>query len=327
MQLEEGPKPKIIRPIVVVALGVGLLVLFTGMFLSALLPFSGEQKVFALEKGMGFKDVAEHLESEGLVRSSLAVKFYMLMSASAFGLQPGVYLLSSAQGVPEIVSVLSRGDRQTKTVTLPEGSSIYDMDLILSENYILPSGKFIEYVENKNLEGRLFPDTYEFFINSSAEEVSQKLEDNFKLKAGKLLDLSKQADLERLIIASMVEKEVPNVEDRRIVAGIIYRRLAIGMPLQIDATVCYVKEMKTKTSKCYPLSEIDFKVDSPYNTYLYRGLPAGAISNPGISAIEAVINPVKTNYLFYLSDPATKKTIFSETLDRHAQNRVKYLNK
>ena len=129
------------------------------------------------------------------------------------------------------------------------------------------------------------------------------------------------------LVKAVVEKEVPNMEDRRIVAGIIYRRLAIGMPLQIDATICYIKEVANKTSTCYPLSDFDFKVDSPYNTYLYRGVPAGAISNPGISAIEAVINPVKTSYLFYLSDPVTKKTIFSETLDRHAQNRVKYLNK
>lgn len=327
MQLEEGLKPKNFRPIFVVALGIGLLIVLMGMFFSTLLPFAGDQKVFTLEKGMGFKDVAEHLAAEKLVKSALGTKFYMLLSGSAFGLQPGVYLISSAQGAPEIVSVLSKGDRQTKMVTLPEGSSIYDMDLILSKNYILPSGKFIEYTENKNLEGRLFPDTYQFFINSSVEEVVKKMEDNFQVKAGKLLDLTKEADLEKLIIASMIEKEVPEMEDRRIVSGIMYRRLAIGMPLQIDATICYIKEMKSKTSECYPLYDVDMKIDSPYNTYLYRGLPAGAISNPGISAIEAAMNPVKTNYLFYLSDPVTQKTIFSETLDRHAQNRVKYLNK
>jgi UPF0755 protein len=212
-------------------------------------------------------------------------------------------------------------------VTIPEGSSIYDIDKILSENYVMASGKFVEYVEGKNLEGKLFPDTYEFFVNSDAEEVVKKMEENFVLKVGKLLDLSKKSDFEKLIVASLIEKEVPSLEDRKVVAGIIYKRLAIGMPLQIDATICYIKEMKTKTSACYPLSDFDFKVDSPYNTYLYRGLPAGAISNPGITAIEAVMNPVKTNYLFYLSDPVTKKTIFSETLDRHAQNRVKYLNK
>lgn len=327
MQLEEGLSPKKIQPVLVAAVGVGLLILLTGLFFSAVLPFPGEQKVFTLEAGMGFKDVAEKLEMENLVKSALATKFYMLISGSAFGLQPGVYLLSSSLGTVDIISVLSKGDRQTKMVTVPEGSSIYDIDKILSENYVMAAGKFIEYTDGKSLEGKLFPDTYEFFVNSDAEEVVKKMEDNFALKVGKLLDLSKKSDAEKLIIASLIEKEVPSLEDRKVVAGIIYKRLAIGMPLQIDATICYIKEIKTKTSECYPLSDFDFKVDSPYNTYLYRGLPAGAISNPGITAIEAVMNPVKTNYLFYLSDPVTKKTIFSETLDRHAQNRVKYLNK
>jgi len=327
MQLEEGLSPKNNRPLIVAALGVGLLIFLMGLFLSALLPFAGEQKVFTLESGMGFRDVADRLAAENLVKSSLATKFYMLISGSAFGLQPGVYLLSSSLGAADIVSVLSKGDRQTKMVTIPEGSSIYDIDTILSENYVVISGEFIKYAADKKLEGRLFPDTYEFFVNSAPEEVVVKMEENFKEKTAKLLDLTKKEDVEKLIIASLVEKEVPNMEDRRIVAGIIYRRLAIGMPLQIDATICYIKEVANKTSTCYPLSDFDFKVDSPYNTYLYRGVPAGAISNPGISAIEAVINPVKTSYLFYLSDPVTKKTIFSETLDRHAQNRVKYLNK
>lgn len=327
MQLEEEPKAQSYRPLLVVASGVGLFIVLAGMFFSALLPYAGEQKVFKVEKGMGFRDVAESLQAEKFVKSALAVKFYMLVSASAFELKPGIYFISPSMGTVDIVSVLTKGDRQTATVTLPEGSSIYDIDRILSESYIVSAGEFIKYGEENKLEGRLFPDTYEFFVNSAPEEVARKMEDNFKTKVGTLLDLNKKEDFEKLIIASLVEKEVPNMEDRRIVAGIIYRRLSIKMPLQIDATICYVKEIETNSSTCYPLSTVDFKVDSPYNTYLYRGLPTGAISNPGISAIEAVINPVKTSYLFYLSDPVTKKTIFSETLDRHAQNRVKYLNK
>ncbi len=327
MQSEEELKAQSYRPLIVVASGVGLLIILAGLFFSALLPYAGEQKIFTVEKGEGFKDVANSLEAESLIKSSLAVKFYMLLSASAFDLKPGVYLIAPSMGAIDIISLLTKGDRQIEKITLPEGSSIYDMDRILSENYVMPAGEFIKYGEENNLEGKLFPDTYEFFLNSTPAEVAEKMEENFKTKAGKFLDLSKAEDLEKLIVASLLEKEVPNMEDRRIVAGIIYRRLAIKMPLQIDATICYLKEIETKSSSCYPLSSVDFKIDSPYNTYLYRGLPAGAISNPGISAIEAAINPVKTSYLFYLSDPVTKKTIFSETLDRHDQNRVKYLNK
>ena len=98
MQLEEGLSPKNNRPLIVAALGVGLLIFLMGLFLSALLPFAGEQKVFTLESGMGFRDVADRLAAENLVKSSLATKFYMLISGSAFGLQPGVYLLSSSLG-------------------------------------------------------------------------------------------------------------------------------------------------------------------------------------------------------------------------------------
>ena len=106
------------------------------------------------------------------------------------------------------------------------------------------------------------------------------------------------------------------------------------MPLDVDATVCYAKLLENQASRpaasqvaqaCYPLTALDFKIDSPYNTYLYRGLPPGPIGNPGVSAIMAAIHPVVSPYWYYLSDPKTGKTIFAKTLDEQTQNRVKYL--
>jgi UPF0755 protein len=104
------------------------------------------------------------------------------------------------------------------------------------------------------------------------------------------------------------------------------KRMNVGMKLQMDATLCYMKEVVAQAPlPCYPLTSLDFKYDSPYNTYLYKGLPPGPIGNPGTSSIRAALNPRPSPYWFYLSDPLTKRTVFSETLDEHEDNRVKYL--
>src|SRR3989344_6352885 len=123
-----------------------------------------------------------------------------------------------------------------------------------------------------------------------------------------------------LTIASMLEKEVPHFEDRKIVAGIFEKRLEAGWPLQVYAALCY-----KKPGKCHPLGALDLKRDSPYNTYLYKGLPPTPISNPGLEAIKAALAPQKSSNWFYLSDPETGNTVFAETLDEHNKNRPHYL--
>jgi UPF0755 protein len=151
--------------------------------------------------------------------------------------------------------------------------------------------------------------------------------DNFNVKALPLLNADSKNAQRDLILASILEKEVPSSTDQKLIAGILLKRLAAGMPLDVDATVCYAKllENPSPAASCYPLTALDFKIDSPYNTYLYRGLPPGPIGNPGVSAIVAAIDPVSSPYWYYLSDPKTGKTIFAKTLDEQTQNRVKYL--
>jgi len=137
----------------------------------------------------------------------------------------------------------------------------------------------------------------------------------------------KNNDVLRLItIASYLEKEVPDSEDRKIVAGIIEKRIKTGMPIQIDATVLYNKCFGRFVG-CALLKNSDFKIDSPYNTYLRRGLTPTPISNPGLDAIQAAVKKKESAYWYYISDPKTKKTIFAENLDKHNANRVKYLLK
>ena len=123
---------------------------------------------------------------------------------------------------------------------------------------------------------------------------------------------------EIITMASMLEKEVRSLEDKKIVSGILWKRMEAGMPLQIDATVNYI------TDKSDPgVSIKDTKIDSPYNTYKYPGLPKGPISNPGMDSIIAALEPIKTSYWFYLSDGTTH---FSKTLQEHAANKAKYLD-
>jgi UPF0755 protein len=288
--------------------------------------------VFQVNAGDGFRDVAQNLYVAHLIRSPLAFDLFSLVDGRAFTLKPGWYRLSPSMDAPQIVAALSDGGAGEVTVVIPEGSNLHDIDRILSNALVIRPGALINSTNAQNLEGRLFPDTYQFYTNDNVADVIKEMTDDFDAKALPLLTANPAtadaADEERsLIIASIVEKEVPDQQDQEIVAGIILKRLAGGMPLDIDATVCYAKLLAapTSTAQACSLSALDFKIDSPYNTYLYKGLPPGPIGNPGTSAITAALHPQSSPYFYYLSDPATGKTIFAKTLDEQNQNRVKYL--
>lgn len=202
-------------------------------------------------------------------------------------------------------------------VTIQEGATVSDINKILRGKGVLTEDL------PQLLEGYLFPDTYEFFIPSDAAVVEAKFAENFNQKVRTIVPVgSSEKDLREILTkASLIEKEVPDLSDRKIVAGIMVKRLENNIPLQIDASLCYIKD-----PPCFPIIESDKKADSPFNTYLHKGLPLHPISNPGVDAVLAALNPVATPYWYYLSDPKSKKTIFSRTLDEHNDNIVKYLN-
>lgn len=220
-----------------------------------------------------------------------------------------------------------------ETVTVPEGYNVEQIDKLLFESGVLNErgslsslsvSEFEEYwflEEAETLEGFLFPDTYEFFLESTPDVVARKFLDNWQKKASYLF-MSKNGVLERVILASMVEREVPNNgNDRSLVAGLLLKRRSSGMPLQVDSTLCYIKDKL----KCGEVVPSDKNPDSSYNTYKNKGFPPGAISNPGLSAIKAAIAPRASEYWYFISDPKTGKTVFAKTLDEHNQNIVKYL--
>lgn len=217
---------------------------------------------------------------------------------------------------------LTRPPTPKAVVVIPEGATVYDINKILREKGVLTEeqGSLPE-----SLEGYLFPDTYEFFAPSELETVESKFEENFNQKVRTVMpERIREEDLKEILTkASLVEKEVPESAERRVVVDIMTKRLKNNVPLQMDASICYFK----KESSCLPITQADKNTDSLFNTYRYRGLPPHPIGNPGVDAILAVMNPTETPYWFYLSDPETKNTVFSKTLDEHNNNIVKYLSK
>ncbi len=185
------------------------------------------------------------------------------------------------------------------------------------------------------LEGFLFPDSYRFYTSSlnlqtrSAEDISNeiisKMLDNFSQKfTAAMAEQAKSKKLtvyQAVTLASIIEKETTGSwEEKRIVSGIFYNRLAMGMPLQSDATVNYA----TKKNLPSPTNQ-DLETDSPYNTYKYPGLPPGPICNPSLLSLKAALDPASTKYLYFLHDQKTGKAIYAETFDQHVNNKFKYL--
>lgn len=276
---------------------------------------------FAVAKGEGMREIASALFEGGLIKSASLFKLYAIISGSAHKLKPGLYNVSGASSTPEIVRELVHGPAQEITVLIPEGQRLSEIDRELGQLGIIRAGELTRFsparladeyqflVGVKTLEGYLFPDTYRFFVDSDPEAVAKTFLDNFVTKALPLLGANAAKYQGSLTIASLIEKEAPpSGDDRLIISGIIAKRLAMSMPLQIDASLAYVQFGGAR-----------------YDTYKFYGLPPGPIANPGRDAIFAALHPKKSSYLYYLSDSKTHKIIFSTTFDEHDDNRGKYL--
>ncbi len=293
------------------------------------------QVIFTVDQGEGFRTIADALAAAGLVRSAFVFDAVAVFAGRAGALKAGSYRLSPSMSPWAIAAALSDGASAEATVTIPEGSDIFAIDRILSAALVTQPGAFAHYALSRNLEGYLFPDTYRFSIGESPADIATAMTNDFNAKAAPLLAADPAHAAKVVIIASILEKEVQSQADQEVVAGIILKRIAIGMPLDIDATICYAKSLGGRAAEsstpaipsggACALSPVDFTIKSPYNTYLYKGLPPGPIGNPGVSAITAALHPRASSYLYYLTDPATGKTIFAKTLDEQNQNRVKYL--
>lgn len=275
-------------------------------------PGSDETVMFLVKKGEGAKEISINLKKQGLIRYTSLFRVYTLIEDKAEELKAGEYELSFSMNVPEIVNKLASGDRIKKIITIIEGWTVKDI------------ADYLEVEElNSDLEGYLFPDTYEISPEDGIEEIIEKMLANFDKKLTLELreEITSQGKTihEIVIMASLVEKEVRTFEDKKIVSGILWKRIENNMPLQVDATITYITGRKSTE-----ILQEELEIDSPYNTYKYKGLPFGPICNPGMESILAAIYPESSEYWFYLST-LEGETIFSKTLKEHNEARAKYL--
>ncbi|MBI4709382.1 MAG: endolytic transglycosylase MltG [Candidatus Portnoybacteria bacterium] len=300
----------------------------------------GEAKMIEAQKGQGVKEIAAELEEQKLIRSAFWFETYVWLSGKQNKLQAGKYSISSSMNMAQIIDLISGGKVAENDiwVTIPEGFTLKQIKTRLSESGL----SVAQDIDNKNavdlksqyqfladapsganLEGFLFPDTYKFDKDSSQNEIILKMLDNFdrKLTDKMRVDIASQEKsvFEIIIMASILEKEVRG-EDRKIASGIFWKRISDNYSLESDATLSYIFDDKIDR---HTIEQT--KVDSPYNTYKYKGLPAGPINNPGIEAIEAAIYPQESDYYFFLTKSDTGEAVFSKTLQEHNQNKVKYL--
>ncbi len=295
---------------------------------------TGETKIFKVSKGDSAEVIAENLKDAGLIKNPFLFRLYIFLALSQYSLKPGEYELSSKMPIRDIGDTLVLGGVNEVIITIPEGFNLKQIEdrLVgagLTKQNELINYKFSEDVppilsdkpKSASLEGYLFPDTYRFFKDATLSDVISKMIDNLSDKLTPYLKTaiknSSYNTYEILTMASLIEKEIPKDSDRPIVAGILWKRLKAGVPLQVDATLVYI----TGRNELY---EADKKINSPYNTYLYRGLPKGPIANPGLSAIKAVIFPETSPYWYYLS-AKDGTTVFSKTLGEHNRNKANYL--
>ena len=337
--------------IVVLILILVSLVIFFQVKVNSALSKNAPQQTFVIKSGEGVRAISSGLYDQGLISSAWDFDLYLKLSNQTSKIQAGRYVLSASMSMAQIAGQLVNGKVQNNTNViqfkpgwsldeiesyLVAGKIVSGADFDAAQKKLAAQGMFGENFLDGSLEGYIFPDTYFAAKNASAAEIIQKALDdlNLKLTAQMRADISAQHKTiyQILTIASIVEREVgrntttltdsdlANLQtERKIVAGIFYKRLQLGIPLQSDATVDYITKKKDPSA-----TFADLQIDSPYNTYKFKGLPPGPISNASLSAIEAAIYPKTSDYLYFLSAP-DGTAIFAKTLQEQDLNKAKYL--
>ncbi len=316
------------RKLIVVIIFIA--VILGGAFLwwsNGLLPANTKNKtptIFVIEKGQGVREIANSLKQKGLIKDP--VVFFLLIKQRGLDnkIQAGSFRLLPSMKAEEIAENLTHGTLDI-WVTIPEGKRADEIADILKEKVPTYEPSWRQ-VLNQN-EGYLFPDTYLFPKDAEINLVVSIMKNNFNQKYASLdvSDASTLSQKEIVTIASLIEREARFTEDLPIVASVILNRYNIGMKLDIDATVQYALGYKPQEKTWWKkgLTYDDLALNSPYNTYKNSTLPPTPISNPGLGALQAVVNPAETDYLFYISDK-TGHNHYAKTLAEHEANIKKY---
>lgn len=290
---------------------------------------------FVIDKGEGVSEIAARLREQNLVKSELSFKIWTVAAGISRKIKAGNYYLSGSMTTPEIARTLTKGSAD-RWLTIVEGLRAEQIgELLIREGFAIDPGEWEKEVKAEKLEGQLFPDSYLLPQSSTQAAILRIIEKNFQKKAIDGLKNEWEASGKNqnfvLTLASLVEREAKTDRDRALVAGILVKRLEADWPLQVDASVQYAvagRECSLLKSPCDwwsgQLTQNDLQTQSPYNTYLNKGLPLGPICNPGLSSIKAVLSPTESSYWYYISgkDGAMH---YAKTGEEHQENIEKFL--
>lgn len=284
--------------------------------------------------GSSVADIAHQLEGQGVVRRAALLELYFRTRGGGDRIEAAEYDFPPHETVAQVASRLAAGGRSAAVwLTIPEGYTAWQIGRKLEAAGLVSEASFTRVVRGRrlmlggvltaNLEGYLFPDTYQIPRRTTADEVAGLMTRQFQselprdyLAASKRLRMSVP---QIVTVASMIEREAKVNVERPVIASVIYNRLRRAMPLEIDATIEYaLPHYKTA------LSFADLAIDSPYNTYLRAGLPPTPISNPGKASLFAAFHPATTPYLYYVYKGGGRH-VFSETLQQQQKNVRRYL--
>ena len=293
----------------------------------------GEDVVFTVASGENAKDIAKNLKANGLIKNEILFSLKLKTTNSATKLRSGTFSLNTGMSLSTIITKLTtEGGGDSFTLVVPEGYSAEQIAQKLENDGIMSSDAFLSAMSDEygydfikkipdrefkyKLQGFLFPQTYEFFKTAAAHEIIDTMLGEFEKQYSKIGDI-KNIDYDTVVLASLVEREAKLDTERGKIAGVIKNRLNENMLLQIDATVVYAI-----TNGLYNADKVyykDLENPSPYNTYKYKGLPVGAICNPGIKSLKAALMPDIHKYKFYHTDENKKdgSHIFTENYDEH----------
>jgi len=276
-----------------------------------------------IEEGLSAREIIFDLADQQYVNSATWLYLALSFSFGAENIKAGIYDIKTPLTTYALARLITDSAPPSATValTFPEGYSSAEYAKI-AERALANFDANVFSNLAKSSEGKLFPDTYAVPPNYSETELFELLLNTYEQKISPLrseMENHKLTEEEIINLASIVEREANTIESMRLVAGILDTRLALGMPLQADATMEYVLNKPLKE-----LTAADLEIDSPYNSYFYRGLPPTPIGNPGLDSIMAVINPQASKYLFYITDD-DGQFHYAETYDKHRQNIARYL--
>jgi UPF0755 protein len=294
---------------------------------------SGTQKpiVVTVPPGATGSDVGDILKRDGVIRSTLAFRILARFRGFRSGFEAGQYHLTTNMKISEVLDALQKGPFvETLRVTFPEGYRISQMARRAHEGLGISQSTFAKAATSgsyslqpylpqgaKTVEGFLFPSTYDFAKDVTAGDVIRRMLEQFDTEAASLPWANARAhrvtDYQVVVIASLIEREARFQEDRPKIAAVIYNRLKKGMPLEIDASIQYIK------GTWDPITVQDRSIDSPYNTYLHTGLPPTPIASPGLASLEAALTPAKAGYLYYVVIDAAGHHCFTDTYDQFLQ--------